>query len=132
MLRSVLAVLAGVVLWSAFWLPFNLGMQAAFPDIVDPERYLGHVPMLLVFIVASFLFSVAAGYVAAWAARVKPVQHALVLGVVQLAIGIGFEVSYWDMLPVWYHLVFLALLIPGNLIGGMLRAGQVHKGRTPA
>jgi hypothetical protein len=35
-----------------------------------------------------------------------------------LVLGIGFEVSYWAMLPVWYHLAFLALLIPGNVVGG--------------
>lgn len=120
--RSILAVLAGVVLWSALWIPFGLGMQAAFPDLIDPQRYLGHVPTLLTYIAASFLFSLAAGYVTALAARARPVQHALALGVVQLLIGIGFEVSYWSMLPVWYHLVFLVLLIPGNVLGGMLRA----------
>jgi len=43
------------------------------------------------------------------------------LGVLQLAIGISFEVSYWAMLPVWYHLVFLALLLPGNVLGGAVR-----------
>ena len=122
--RSILSVLAGVVLWSALWIPFGLGMQAAFPDIIDPERYLGHVPTLLTYIAASFLFSVAAGYLTALVARAKPVQHALALGVVQLLIGIGFEVSYWSMLPVWYHLVFLALLIPGNVLGGALRGGR--------
>lgn len=124
MLRSVLSVIAGVVAWSALWIPFSLGMQAAFPDIIDPEQYLGHVPILSSYIVASFGFSVLAGYVTALAARTKPVHHALALGVVQLAIGIGFEVSYWALLPVWYHLVFLALLIPGNVWGGKLRQSR--------
>lgn len=120
--RSILAVLAGVVLWSALWIPFGLGMQAAFPDLIDPQRFLGHVPTLLTYLAASFVFSVAAGYLTAFVAKTKPVPHALALGVVQLLIGIGFEVSYWAMLPVWYHLVFLALLIPGNVLGGSLQA----------
>jgi hypothetical protein len=122
MWRSVLSVLAGMVLWTALWIPFNQGMQAAFPDLIDPARYLGHGPVLVTFIVASFLFSVAAGYLTAALARRRPVHHAAALGVAQLLLGIGFEVSYWTLLPVWYHVVFLALLIPGNLIGGMLRA----------
>ena len=124
MLRSVLSVLAGAVVWAGLWIPFNLGMQAAFPDTIDPERYLGHVPSLLAFIAASFLFSLAAGYVTALAAKSKPVQHAFALGIVQVLLGIAFEVSYWEMLPVWYHLVFLALLLPGNVLGGVMRARQ--------
>ena len=124
MVRSVLAVLAGVVVWSALWIPFSLGMQAAFPDVIDPERYLGHVPTLLSYIVASFLFSVIAGYLTALAAKAQPVQHTVWLGVVQLLIGIGFEASYWNLLPVWYHLVFLALLLPGNVLGGVLQRNR--------
>ncbi len=121
MVRSILAVLAGAVLWTALWIPFTLGMQAAFPQIIDPARYLGHVPVLVTYIVMSVVFSVAAGYLTARIARAQPVRHAFALGVLQLAIGIGFEVSYWAMLPVWYHLVFLALLLPGNVLGGALR-----------
>lgn len=121
MVRSVVSVLAGAATWSVLWISSNLGLQAAFPAIVRPEERLEHVPMLLTFIVLSVVFSVGAGYVTAAVARRNEVGHAFALGVLQLALGIGFEVSYWDLLPVWYHLVFLALLIPGNVYGGMLR-----------
>jgi hypothetical protein len=124
MVRSILSVLAGVVAWTALWIPFGQVMMSAFPDIIDPRRYLGHVPILLTYIAASFVFSIAAGYITALIAKSKPRQHALALGIVQLAIGIGFEMSYWNLLPVWYHLVFLALLIPGNVLGGKLREGK--------
>jgi len=122
--RSILAVVAGVVLWSVLWVSFNMGMQAAFPAIIDPTRYLDHVPVLITYIVVSFILSVAAGWVTALVAGRKPVQHALALGVVQLMLGIGFEASYWSLLPVWYHVVFLALLVPGNLLGGRIRAAR--------
>ena len=65
MLRSILAVLAGAVLWSVCWLPFTAGMQAAFPKIVIPEQYLGHVPLLLGYLVMSFVFSIGAVYLTA-------------------------------------------------------------------
>jgi len=122
MWRSILSILAGAVLWTALWLPFTRAMQAAFPSVIVPDQYLGHVPSLLTFLVASVVFSVAAGYLTALVAKSKPVLHALALGILQLALGIGFELSYWALLPAWYHLVFLALLIPGNVGGGGLRA----------
>jgi hypothetical protein len=46
-----------------------------------------------------------------------------VFAFIQLAVGSAFEASYWDMTPVWYHLVFLALLVPTTVLGGRLRAG---------
>ena len=46
-----------------------------------------------------------------------------VFAMIQLVVGIGFEVSYWEMTPVWYHLVFLALIVPATVWGGILKAG---------
>jgi hypothetical protein len=48
-----------------------------------------------------------------------------VFAVIQLVVGIGFEVSYWAMTPVWYHLVFLALLVPATVWGGALKAERM-------
>ncbi len=39
-------------------------------------------------------------------------------------LGVGKEISYWKLLPVWSHLVFLALLVRGNLLGGWMRVTQ--------
>ena len=44
-----------------------------------------------------------------------------ILAFVQLAIGIAVEASYWELMPVWYHLLFLALLIPATVYGGRLK-----------
>ena len=116
--RSVGAVFAGMVVWSVLWLGTNAGLGSAFPDIITADQPLLHVPMLLTMIALSVVFSVAAGYVTGMTAARNAVQHAWGLGVAQLALGIFFEVSYWGLLPVWYHLVFLALLTPGNVFGG--------------
>jgi hypothetical protein len=118
--RSVLAVITGWVAWAVAWLGFNAAMQVAFPEIIDPTAYLGDAPTLLTYLAASFGLSVAAGWLTGRLARTRPLAHGVVLGCVQLVMGIGFEVSYWSLLPVWYHLVFLALLIPGNALGGWI------------
>ena len=41
-----------------------------------------------------------------------------------LAVGIGVQAGSWNLMPVWYHLTFLALLVPGALIGAKLRRGR--------
>ena len=116
--RSIGAVFAGMVVWSVLWIGSNAALAAAFPEIITAGQPLFHIPTLLTLIALSVVFSVAAGYVTGMTAARNAVQHAWGLGVAQLALGIFFEVSLWNLLPVWYHLVFLALLIPGNVFGG--------------
>ncbi len=58
-------------------------------------------------------------------ARRAELRHALALGVVQLIIGILVQVQYWQVMPLWYHLSFLSLLLPGTVLGGRWRARQV-------
>ena len=122
--RSILAVFAGAVLWALLWASTNAGLMAAFPEIIQPDEYVGHLGMLLTFLGVSFIYSVAAGYITALVAKSKAIQHGLALGILQLSLGTFFEVSYWELLPVWYHLVFLVLLIPGNVAGAAMRADR--------
>ena len=116
--RSIAAVLAGMVVFSVLWIGSNAALAAAYPDIIMAGQPLFHVPMLLTLIAVCVVCSVVAGYVTGMTAARNAVRHAWALGVAQLALGIFFEVSSWNLLPVWYHLVFLVLLIPGNVFGG--------------
>ncbi len=120
--RSILSVIAGVVLWSVLWIATGAALAALFPDIIVPEQYVGHLGMLLTYLAASIIYSIAAGYLTGTVAARDHVKHGVALGVVLLALGIYFESTYWDLLPVWYHLTFLALLIPGNVAGAAWRA----------
>ena len=38
--------------------------------------------------------------------------------VLLLITGIFVQMSIWALMPAWYHLTFLALLIPVTLVGG--------------
>ena len=37
------------------------------------------------------------------------------------AVGIAVEASVWSLLPAWYHIIFLVLLIPVTMAGGRLK-----------
>ena len=131
--RSILAVLAGAILWGALWAGTNAGLQTMFPNIVKPMEYNGHVGMLLTLLAASVVLSLAAGYVTGLVAKTRVIQHGLALGILQLAIGIFFELSYWNLLPAWYHITFLVLLLPANVVGAaMTRSKEVegHSGKA--
>lgn len=120
--RVALGVIAGAVLWAVLWVGGTGAARAAMPELLDPAQRLDHVGALLGFIAYSVVLSVAAGYVAAAVAKVSPMRAVWILAVLQLLVGIGVEASYWNFMPVWYHLVFLALLIPATVFGGRLKA----------
>jgi hypothetical protein len=122
--RAIGGVVGAFVLWTVLWLGFTAAAQAAFPEVVDPEQPLMHTGALLAYIAYSVVISVAAGYVCALIRGAGAMTTVWVFALIQLAVGIGFEVSYWTMTPVWYHLVFLALLVPATVAGGRLREGK--------
>jgi fructose-specific phosphotransferase system IIC component len=124
--RSILAVIVGMVVWAVLWMGSNQVFFLIFPDLMDLEGPIDNAGVLLTFLLISVLLSVIAGYITAWIARRRPLTHALVLGIIQLTIGIIMQVQFWELMPVWYHLSFLALLIPGYLVGAMLRSTKMR------
>jgi hypothetical protein len=123
MVRSILAVLAGNISWAVLWVGSNAILATLFPAQYQAEKK-DHAPMLLLLILLSFIFSIIAGYLTARIAARKEIAHTMVLGVLQLAMGIAAQLANYDALPLWYHIIFLLLLIPGNVFGAVLRARQ--------
>jgi hypothetical protein len=123
MIRSIAAVMAGSVVWTVLWLGWNAVLGIFFPQASGGLIPIDSLPLLLLLLAGSVVFSVTGGYVTARTAPRSPTAHVIALGVLQLLLGIFFELQSWNVLPVWYHLVFLALLIPSTLAGGRLWAG---------
>lgn len=120
MIRSILAVIVGFVLWSALWLGYNalLTTSALLPaDSTHPVQ--APTPLLLL-LVGSVVCSLAAGYATTALVRGPGRIHAIVLGVLLLGIGILVQTQFWQLMPLWYHLLFLALLFPVTVLGGVL------------
>jgi len=120
MIRSTLSVLAGTALWGVLWAGGNSASMAVLPGSFDENGVAASSGLLVLYLVYSALLSVLAGWVTARIAKRRPLAHAWALGLVQLAIGIAVQGAYWELMPLWYHLPFLALLIPGNLFGARL------------
>ena len=120
--RFILAILAGATVWAILWNLGTFGAQAALPDILRPEQPITHIGMLLAFIGYSVALSVLAGFITAKVGGTTPMPAVWSLSILQLSIGVMVEVSYWSLMPVWYHLVFLALIVPATVYGGRLKA----------
>jgi hypothetical protein len=122
MLKSILAVIAGSVVWMATALGTDVFLMNVFPNWFGEGGRVDSVPVLLLMMCYSLGFSVLGGYVTGLIAGRAEVKHALALGLLQLAMGAVATAQHWDQAPAWYHVVFLALLVPANLLGGYLRA----------
>ena len=121
--RSIGAVIAGAAAWAVPWLGGNAALAAALPELVrvgEPVTHLGVQLFLLAF--GGIALSLLAGFVTATVKGDSPMGAVRALAGLQLALGLFFEISNWALLPVWYHLVFLACIVPFTLAGGRLKA----------
>ena len=133
MLRIVLGVIAGFFAWlivwigsekilSAIWPEFGVH-QRAFEEAVkngpDASGFTADTTMLLTHIVLGSIVSVMAGSLAARIAG-ENTPAPLVLGFLLLAVGLLKAVMSWQYVPIWYHVIFTAILLPMAIIGGKL------------
>ena len=125
--RTVGAVVAGVVLWGLLW---NVATQVLMSlGVTAPDEAITHVWVLVGLIVYSALLSVIAGWAAAAIKGELDTMSAVkALAATNLLIGIVTEVMYWSLMPAWYHIVFLALVVPMTLKGGRLRSERATVG----
>lgn len=121
MLRIILGVAAGFIVWSIVWVGVDTVLRAISASYDESAKAMSFSSaQLVVPLVLSALSSIIAGYICALVARETTVST-LILGVVLLIVGILVQMSVWDKVQLWYNLAFLILLIPMTILGGKLR-----------
>ena len=118
--RTIGAVLAGAAVWAVLWIGGNAALAGAMPDVVVVGERLEHVGALVFLIAYSGGLSVLAGFTTAKVRGEGAMRAVWALASLQMALGLFFEITSWSLLPVWYHVVFLALIIPLTVAGGRL------------
>ncbi len=121
MMRPVLAIIAGFAAWSAAWLIAGATSVALAPGAYNEDGTINSATVLLVFLLLTFAFSEGSGIHTANIARARSMKPSWALGVFLLAFGLFVQILNWDAEPLWYHIPFLGLLVPGVLLGAKLR-----------
>jgi hypothetical protein len=129
MIRSVLAVLAGIAALTAASFAIeavaNPAMMRMFPQALPDEAALSrNIPATLFMIAYTSLCVAAGGYVTAWVARRAPLGHGLALGIVQEGLTILAMMSFSDKGSRLSWIATLVMTIPLALRGALIRAKQ--------
>ena len=131
MVRIVLGVIVGFFAWlivwvvsekvlSALWPAFGVH-QHAFEEVVkNGGQFTADTTMLLTHIVVGSIVAVMSGSLAAVIAG-ENTRAPLVFGVLLLALGLLKAVMSWPYVPIWYHVIFTAILLPMAVVGGRLK-----------
>ena len=134
MVRIVLGVIAGFFAWviawfggekiiSAVWPEFGVHQAAFQAALENGASFTANTTMLLTHIVLASIVSVLAGFLAALVAGENK-RAPLVLGFLLLALGLLKAVMSWPYVPIWYHVIFTAILLPLAIVGGKLIANS--------
>ena len=129
--RIVLGVIAGFFAWamvwvgsekilSAIWAEGFGAHQRAFEEAIkNGGQFTADTTMLLTHIVLGSIVSVMSGFLAALIAGENK-RAPLVLGFLLVAFGLLKVVLSWPYVPIWYHVIFTAILLPMAIVGGKL------------
>ncbi len=121
MLRIILGVVAGFIVWSMLWVGADAVIRAIWTSYDESAKAMNfQTSMLFVPLILSAIVSVISGFIAALIAR-ENAKSPLILGIILLIVGLLVQLSVWNQIPLWYHLAFLILLIPMTILGGKLK-----------
>ncbi len=131
MVRIALAVIAGFFAWVMAWVGSEKALSAIWQDgfgvhqrafeaaLKHGGQFTADMSLLLMHIVLGSIVSVLSGFLAALIAG-ESVRAPQILGFLLLAMGLLKAFMSWPYVPIWYHVIFTALLLPMTIMGGKL------------
>ena len=132
MVRVILGIVVGFIVWSVLWVGSDFILSAILPDwygkhhtelesaVLNKKPFMSDSTILIIALIRSAIFSIISGFLAASIAR-ENTKSTLGLGVLLFLFGIYIQSIFWNNAPIWYHVIFLLLLIPMTILGGRLK-----------
>lgn len=127
MLRSIIAIVCGSMVIAALSLSADAVLMGVSPESFSASGRSENSSLLMLTLVYSAIFSVLGGYVAAWVAKRQELKHALALGLWQLVLSTLSAIQFSETAPLWWHAIFLLLIVPAIWCGGYLRLLQTRR-----
>jgi hypothetical protein len=125
--RSIGALLAGFVFVFVLSIGTDVALHAS--GVYPPWFHAMSTSLWLLATAYRTVYCIAGCYIAARLASARPMMHAMVLGILGLAVSTVGVVSTWnrgpDFGPHWYPLALVATALPCAWIGGWLRVRQM-------
>jgi hypothetical protein len=131
MMRSVYAVLMGFIFIGVLAFGTDAIIRAMSPWAFDANGATSNLSILILMMVYSSIYGMVGCYIAARFAPSHPMRHALILGVIGVAVG-GMQIAaLWSHAPAWYNILSLALILPLAWLGGRLRENELVGKASP-
>lgn len=122
MKSTIISVIAGYAVWTVLWLGGNALMFSAAGQRAAVGEAVTDAATLLPILLWSVVCSLAAGFAVGQLDKSRARRSAIITGSLLLLTGIGVQASVWAMMPVWYHLAFLVLIVPVVVTGCRMSA----------
>jgi hypothetical protein len=131
MVRIIFGVLVGFLAWAIGWFGIERFLSAVWPAFGTHQAAFQHAiehggeftaqaPMLVTHVVVGSIVSLISGFLAALVAGENK-RAPLILGLLLLAVGLLKAAMSWQYVPIWYHVLFTAALLPMTIVGGRLK-----------
>lgn len=133
MVRIIIGAIVGFIVWTIFlfisdavWMmlspDFYGTQQAALQEAVMNKTPFTMVTAIMVIAgIRSAIFTVITGFITATISK-ENFKSPLLLGIFLLAFGSFVHSMIINNVPVWYHILILAPLIPLAILGGKLKS----------
>lgn len=131
MKKIILGILIGIVTWGCLlsisdymWILVSPGWYGKHQNdlqiaISQNKPYMTQTFILIIVILRSVVYSLISGFITATIAN-ENFFSTLILGCLLVICGFLVNLSYWDFVPYWFHLLIFFQFIPFTLLGGRL------------
>ena len=131
MIRSAIAIFAGIVVltvtsFAIEWVTEPV-LERILPDAQSNGATWHHDVRKLIMFVYSTLCVASGGYATAWLARRHEVRHAVIMGVIQMALTAFAMIEFRDKAPVWFWIAGIAVTVPAAWCGGIFRVSRARR-----
>ena len=132
MIRSILAVLAGIATLTAASFAIEAAvdplLMRLFPQALPNEAAIAYnLPAMLLQVSYTTLCIIAGGYVTAWLARRARIQHAVIMGAIEVGLTVLAMRAFADKAPLRMWIASMMITAPAAWCGGVLAARSDRK-----